>query len=436
MKLRTYQADSMANVLAMVKRDLGAGAVILHTRTFKRGGVLGFGARRVVEITASDELNVLSPKVRRQMSPTGPAQRDDDNRPPATTGQGTFGDLVRRTYGATDSSPEPSTERAAAIDSPVPAAAPPDGLAIVPSAAAPDEQLTREMSQIRKMVRRMMRNQADRPRGDLPDRLFDHYLALLEQEVTEELAEDVIATVRTTLDEDALNDEQQVREALGKAIAELIPADSSEPAHQPPSDGRPLTIALIGPTGVGKTTTIAKLAATFKLRQKLNVALVTIDTYRIAAVDQLRTYADIIGVPLHVVASPEELRELMEQCPSCRECDVILIDTAGRGQRDDPKLEQLGAFINQADPHEVHLVLSSTCSQHVLMEAAERFGRIRTDRIIFTKLDEAVSFGVLLNVLRRVNKKLSYVTTGQEVPHQIEPGRQHRLAGLILGETL
>jgi flagellar biosynthesis protein FlhF len=127
---------------------------------------------------------------------------------------------------------------------------------------------------------------------------------------------------------------------------------------------------------------------------------------------------------------------MSEALAKCRDYDVVLIDTAGRSQRDDGKLDQLAAFIAAANPHEVHLVLSSTANEHVLLEAAERFTKMRIDHIIFTKLDEAVSFGVLLNVVRKVNKQLSYITTGQEVPHQIEPGRSERLAGLILGEGI
>jgi len=114
----------------------------------------------------------------------------------------------------------------------------------------------------------------------------------------------------------------------------------------------------------------------------------------------------------------------------------VLIDTAGRSQKDDPRLAQLRSFIEAASPHEVHLVLSSTCTQPVMMDAIERFTSTGADRIIFTKLDEAVSFGVLLNVARKVNKQLSYITTGQEVPHQIEPGQAKRLARLVLGEGI
>jgi flagellar biosynthesis protein FlhF len=220
---------------------------------------------------------------------------------------------------------------------------------------------------------------------------------------------------------------------MKKSLAGLIPADTACDQLEPPSDGRPRTITLIGPTGVGKTTTIAKLAANFKLKHRKRVGLITMDTYRIAAVEQLRTYANIIGLSLHVVNSPEELTEAIGQCGRC---DIVLIDTAGRSQRDDPKLSQLSTFIHAANPHEVHLCLSSTCTQKVLLDTVRRFSRIRIDRIIFTKLDEAVSFGVLLNVVRKVNKRLSFVTTGQEVPHQIEPGCPKRLAELVLGASV
>jgi flagellar biosynthesis protein FlhF len=265
-------------------------------------------------------------------------------------------------------------------------------------------------------------------------------MALLQQEVSEELADEIVQDVHASLGEQGVNDASMVRDAALESISRFIPASASNPeadegilSLKPTTDGRPRTIALIGPTGVGKTTTVAKLAATFKLKQRRHVGLITLDTYRIAAVDQLRTYAEIIGIPLQVVGSPEELPKALRRCSGC---DVILIDTAGRSQRDDPKLEQLASFIRAADPHEVHLVLSSTCTQAVMLDAVERFSRIRTDEIIFTKLDEAVSFGVLLNVARKVNKRLSYLTTGQEVPHHIEPSHPRRVAELVLDGRL
>ncbi len=201
----------------------------------------------------------------------------------------------------------------------------------------------------------------------------------------------------------------------------------------PGDGGRPLTIALVGPTGVGKTTTIAKLAAAYKLRQGKKVGLITSDTYRIAAVDQLRTYANIIGLPLKVALTP---REMAGACGSLADCDVILVDTAGRSQHDKGRLEELAAFIDAATPDETHLVLSATVAEPVLAKAAERFAVLQPTRVIFSKLDEAVHFGVIVNTCRKVGMRVSYVTTGQEVPDEIELAQADRLARLVLDGEL
>jgi flagellar biosynthesis protein FlhF len=160
---------------------------------------------------------------------------------------------------------------------------------------------------------------------------------------------------------------------------------------------------------------------------------VTSDTYRIAAVDQLRTYANIIGVPLHVAHSPEQMAEAME---ACRGVDVILIDTAGRSPGDVGRLDELRRFLDAAQPHQVHLVLASVASEGSLLRTAAQFAVASPTRVIFTKLDEAASFGVLVNVAGRLNVKLSFLTTGQEVPDDIEPGRADRLARLILDGSI
>ncbi|MEM9167765.1 MAG: flagellar GTP-binding protein, partial [Planctomycetota bacterium] len=178
-----------------------------------------------------------------------------------------------------------------------------------------------------------------------------------------------------------------------------------------------------------KTTTLAKLAARAKLRHGRSVGLITTDTYRIAAVEQLRTYAEIIGLPLKVVADPSEMPEALE---SMATLDEVLIDTAGRSQHDTERLTELRSYLDQADPHETHLVLSCVASDAVLARAAERFGALGPNRLLMTKLDEAVELGVLLGLLSKVGAPLSYVTTGQEVPDDIEPAGAERLARQIL----
>ena len=189
-------------------------------------------------------------------------------------------------------------------------------------------------------------------------------------------------------------------------------------------------MALVGPTGVGKTTTIAKLAANYHLKEKRRVGLITVDTYRIAAVEQLRTYADIIDLPMQVVSTPREMREAVGRMDNL---DLILLDTAGRSPKDEVRIQELRAFLTEADADEVHLVLSSVASARVLEQTAERFAAVGTTSLILTKLDEATGLGNILPLVRTSQLPLSYLTNGQNVPDDIEVAESMRVARLILG---
>jgi flagellar biosynthesis protein FlhF len=298
----------------------------------------------------------------------------------------------------------------------------------------PAFELRNEISSLRTMVESLLQRTAGTAqRADLPETLAKLYTQLIEQQVSDEIAYRVVDDVKAELTSEQLGNALVVRERLTQKLEQLLPASLNNGVARPTKGTGCRSICLIGPTGVGKTTTIAKLAAAFKLRQRQKVGLITIDTYRIAAVDQLRTYANIIGVPLKVVLTPAELVAAMKEFS---DCDTVLIDTAGRSQADQLKLNELAQFVAAGKPTEVHLVLSSTTTQEAMEAALERFGEVRVDQIIFTKLDEAVSFGVLLNVARIAARALSYVTTGQDVPDNIEVGQPRRLARLILGEKL
>jgi len=252
-------------------------------------------------------------------------------------------------------------------------------------------------------------------------------MGLIENMVADEVAVDIVRSLQRQLRPELLADKKLVRERLAEHLEKLIP--TAGPIVRTKTEG-PHVVALIGPTGVGKTTTIAKLAANLKLREKKRVGLITIDTFRIAAIDQLKRYADILGAQLRVVGTPEEMKAAIEQMS---DCEYVLIDTAGRSPRDSMKLNELKRFLSFADPDEVYLVLSTTASEGCVELALEKFGEVRVDKLIFTKLDEAAQLGVVLNVVRRVNKGLAYVTTGQDVPDDIEVGHGRRLANLILG---
>ena len=192
--------------------------------------------------------------------------------------------------------------------------------------------------------------------------------------------------------------------------------------------GRLKAVALIGPTGVGKTTTIAKLAAHFALVQQKKVALLTVDTYRIAAVEQLKTYSQIIDLPIAVAYSPSEVLPAIAQFA---DYDLILIDTAGRSQKNIMQVGELKSLL-ETIKCETHLVLSAHIKEKDMLEAAHRFSAARVDRLIFSKLDETSSYGTLLNVADRTGIPLSYLTTGQKVPEDLEIAQGSRLAELIL----
>jgi flagellar biosynthesis protein FlhF len=186
----------------------------------------------------------------------------------------------------------------------------------------------------------------------------------------------------------------------------------------------------VGPTGVGKTTTIAKLAANYRLREKRRVGLITVDTYRVAAVEQLRTYADIIDLPMEVVATPREMREAVARM---NHLDLVLMDTAGRSPRDEVKIQELKSMLAEAEPDEVHLVLSSMAGAKSLIGTAERFADVGTTALLLTKLDEAQSLGHLVSLVQSVRLPVSYLTDGQNVPDDIRVAEAGDMAAMLLG---
>ena len=179
----------------------------------------------------------------------------------------------------------------------------------------------------------------------------------------------------------------------------------------------PTVVALVGPTGVGKTTTIAKLAPNFALFEGKSVGLITIDTYRIAAVEQLKTYSEIINLPIEVVYTAAEFKKALN---NLEEKELVLVDTAGRSQKNKQQIRELKHFFNGRRLDETHLVLSANTKLEDLLETADSFQEIDFNRLIFTKLDETNSLSNVFEVAERLNIPMSYVTTGQSVPEDIE----------------
>lgn len=382
MSTKTYRAGTMREALAQVRRDLGGEAVILGTREVRRRRMFGLGKRELIEVTASDGSRAVAPlPVEMPWAPSLPAGP--------------------RAQGST--APAPSALHA---------------------------QFGEELSRLHTMVEGLSRmGRIDHLLPDLPGELVPTYAQLVEAEVPEVLARRLVRYVADLLDASQMHRPEHVREALREAVESCVQV--APPILAIPGTRR--VVALVGPTGVGKTTTVAKLAANFKLAHGFRPGLVTVDTYRIAAVEQLKTYADIIDLPLAVANAPGEMRRAIDELG---DVDIVLIDTAGRSPRDEVKIRELADFLAEARPDEVHLVLSAVAGERSLRAAVERFSVVHADRLILTKLDEAEGLGGILAVLGQADRPVSYLTTGQAVPDDIEPADRARLARLILGDEV
>ncbi len=262
--------------------------------------------------------------------------------------------------------------------------------------------------------------------SDLSESLYRVYAELLDADMAESAARELIDRLRTASD---LADRDDIA-ALRHRVAGLVAAEIPIAGTIRLTEGRRRLVALVGPTGVGKTTTIAKLAAHYRLRQKRRVGLITVDTYRIAAVEQLGAYAGIMDLPMEVVSTPAEMRDAVARLASM---DLILLDTAGRSARDDRQIDELRAMLAEARPDEVHLVLSSTANIASQKQTAESFVAAGATALVLTKLDEAKSLGALLPLVRTSGLPISYVTVGQNVPDDIAAADSGALARRMVG---
>jgi len=375
MEIKTYRASSMHEALSLVRRELGPDAAVLHTREVRSSRWFGLipGARQI-EVTASAGVNVPSRLPGRADIEPGVAH------PPSTVAAAALPPLRQA--------------------SPARQAVPTTGISL---------EVQGQLSDLQGMVRELCRRSHGQTVHDLPESLFRLFTDLIEADLSEEMARELVERVRPEVSGAELADPVLIMARIARMIEAEIPVAGPIVV----SPGRRRLVALVGPTGVGKTTTIAKLAANYRLKEKRNVGLITVDTYRIAAVEQLRTYAEIIDLPMQVVSTPREMRDAVRRLDGL---DLVLLDTAGRSPRDDIKIQELKAFLNEAGADEVHLVLSSVAGSRTLQQTAQRFAVVGTTALLLTKLDEATGLGNLLPLLRESRLPVSYLTDGQNVP--------------------
>ena len=388
MEVKTYRAKSLQEALHWIRSDLGSQAAVLHTREI-RSPFFGWLGGRQVEVTAGVGLNVPSrfPEPKHVESEPSIARWEDNDELPHN-----------------DRLP-PAHEQ--------------------DYRARYRQDLAAQVDGLQSLVEDLCRQADGAKSTNLTAELFELFTELTDADVPEELARELIERVRGRSAAGDLQDLLLLRARLARLIEEEI--HCCGPIRLSPGGQR--IVALIGPTGVGKTTTIAKLAAQFHLREQRRVGLLTVDTYRIAAVDQLRTYADIIDLPMEVVATPREMRSALAKLA---DMELILMDTAGRSPSDDTRIQELKSMLQAARADEVHLVVSGVSTISSLKNTVSRFSGVGATGLLLTKLDEVTGLGNLLPLVRSCRLPLSYMTNGQNVPEDILPADARQLARRIL----
>lgn len=426
MIVKKYQGATEEEAIKKAQEDLGNKAVVLNVKTLQQRGVFRLFKKDVVEITAALEEEEFKNGINQRK----PVMGDDASK------------MVVGTQVT------PSRPLNARSDSKVNLVA--DEKISVPAesnSAVLEQKLDSLHNLLQSQMAKEAAKEAEKPASSevtqenagqkkVSERENSNmkfikliYKKLIDNEVDEKYADQIMSDIEGSLKKES-NIDSILAAAYQKIILKLGEADDIEIGD------KPKVIFFVGPTGVGKTTTIAKVASRFKLEQQAKVAFITSDTYRIAAVEQLNTYASIIDSPVSVIYSADELEEAVN---TYKDYDLIMVDTAGRSHKSEDQMDELGDMLAKTKALKdnfdvkVYLVLSITTKYKDLVNITERYKDIDDWSIIFTKLDETCALGNILNIRMLTGAALSYTTSGQNVPNDIELINEQSLAKQLLG---
>lgn len=382
MKIRRYIGKDAHEAMLKVKMDLGNDAVIISTRRVRQKGILGFFSKPLIEVVAT--LDDTSKKAA--------ATRTEDTQ---IEDKGKF--------------EEKSIVKDRKLN---------ELEAKVNSMEALLQKINNQVQSGHK--------QNTEAGQDLNTKVYQLFTNnLLKNEVEPELAKKIINKLKEKVG--ASVNVSEVASTLYTTIQSFL--GRPEPI-QLTGDKKPYVIIFLGPTGVGKTTTLAKIAADFALNQKKSVGLITADTFRIAAVEQLKTYAEILGMPVNVVYSPSDISEAIN---GYADKEVILIDTPGRSHRNKAQFEELKTLVSHSQADETYLLIGATTGIKDCRDIINSYSFVDNYKLLFTKLDETSSYGIIMNIKDLTGKPLSYVTTGQSVPDDIEIINVDKISKILLG---
>jgi flagellar biosynthesis protein FlhF len=373
MIIKRYIVNNMSEAMTKIKKELGEEAIIISQRKVRRKGIAGYFSPKVIEVTATVErINDAPVDAKRIDVPKADAENIEN---------------LKKLIG----------KQRARVD----------------FEAQKETTYYNDMQNIKEMMADLKNDVGViAAKGKRKSKLETE---LIENDVNENIVGNILKKIKD------IDKKINAREKAKMAIKDMVSISQRKNEK---------IIVLVGPTGVGKTTTIAKLAGKYALIDKKKVGIITIDTYRIGAVEQIKTYADIMNLPLKVVFSINDMEAAVK---SMQSCDVILVDTTGRSSKNAMQIIELRAFIDKLKIGSVNLVISCTTKNHDIETIIKGYSILNFNNVIITKLDETSTYGSILNIIERAGKPLSFVTTGQNVPNDIKFVDGEKLANLILG---
>ncbi|WP_250454804.1 flagellar biosynthesis protein FlhF [Clostridium tertium] len=379
MLIKKYLVKNMNEALTRIRYELGKDAIIISQRKVRESGIKGYFKPKLIEVTVALENNKIEKKNKFNVENKNEIDFKDSL------------DSIKKII---DDRKDCKFDKSQQLNKEI--------------NLTNTDNIKEEVKEIKDLLNRVIKNTNKEEEKDI---VLEY---LKDIDIDDELIKEVLTDKYDNIDEF----KTYFKELLENEIQVCTESLSGK-------------VVLVGPTGVGKTTTIAKLAGRLALIEKKKVGLITIDTYRIGAVEQLKTYAEIMNIPFKVVIT---LKEIENAVSELEDCDVILIDTTGRSSKNTMQISELRAFTQKVNADHIALVISGTTKNRDIQTIINGYSEIGYEKMIITKLDETSSYGCIYNIIKKAQKPIAYITTGQNVPDDIRIPLKSEISKLILGE--